>query len=368
MKGSTAKGPDGVKKVHITRASTREMIRRLYILITVCGRQPTAWRENRTTLLLKQSKSHADIRNYTPVTISSILSRVYWGVIDQKLRASVRFSLRQKGFINEAGCFNNVHSFNELLRIAKKKAGIKVVQLDIAKAFDTVPHKAIGDALSRKGIPEAIIRLIEDSYVNVHTTIKQNHQEVPMCIKRGVTQGDPLSPFIFNAVLEPLLLQLEELQGYHLSNRVKVSSFAFADDIILVSSDASDAVILLRRTEEYLVKLGMDISANKSAAFTVSTRDSWQIRDPNLSSKNGKKIPFAGAETKLHYLGGTFSPWKGLIAENIDIEYRDTLDSVLRRALKPQQKAELVTGYIMPHYLYTMVLAMVPVTTARKMD
>jgi hypothetical protein len=369
MKGSTAAGPDGVRKGHITQASTQEMIRRFYIFITVCGRQPTAWRENRTTLLLKQGKSHADVRNYRPVTISSILSRVYWGVIDQKLRASVRFSPRQKGFINEAGCFNNVHSFNELLRIAKKKAGITVVQLDIAKAFDTIPHKAIGDALRRKGIPEALISLIEDSYVNVHTTIKQGYQEVPMSIKRGVKQGDPLSPFIFNAVLEPLLLQLEELRGYDLSNGVKVSSFAFADDIILVSSDASDAANLLRRTEEYLGNLGMDISANKSAAFTIkTTKDSWQLHDPYLSSKNGEKIPFSGAETTLHYLGGTFSPWKGLKAENIDIEFRDTLDRVLRLALKPQQKAELVTSYIMPHYLYTMVLAMVPVTTARKMD
>jgi hypothetical protein len=75
---------------------------------------------------------------------------------------------------------------NETIRQAKKKTGITVVKLDIAKAFDTIPHKAIGDALRRKCIPEAIIRLIEDSYVDVHTYITQGCQRVPMKIRRGV--------------------------------------------------------------------------------------------------------------------------------------------------------------------------------------
>jgi hypothetical protein len=87
-KGNTAAGPNGVKKDHITRAITQEILRRLYTLITVCGRQPTAWRENRTTLLLKQGKSPDDVRNYRPVMIS-ILSRIYWGIMDQKWRTLV---------------------------------------------------------------------------------------------------------------------------------------------------------------------------------------------------------------------------------------------------------------------------------------
>jgi hypothetical protein len=88
-----AAGIDGVKKEYITKASTQEIIRRLYILITVCGGEPTDWRENRTTLLLKQGKSH-DIRNYRQVTTASNLSRIYWGIIYQKLRTFERFSPR----------------------------------------------------------------------------------------------------------------------------------------------------------------------------------------------------------------------------------------------------------------------------------
>jgi hypothetical protein len=63
----------------------------------------------------------------------------------------MRFTTSQKGFVDEAGCFNNVHILNETLKLGKKRSGLVAVQLDISKAFDTVSHEAIGHALKRKG-------------------------------------------------------------------------------------------------------------------------------------------------------------------------------------------------------------------------
>lgn len=162
-----------------------------------------------------------------------------------------------------------------------------------------------------------MIGLIEDSYRDIGTTITQRSWQVSMSIRRGVKQGDPLTLFIFNAVLEPLLLQLEEMQGFEISDGVKVSSFAFADDIIIVSSTAPGAENLLRNTGQYLGGLGMSISAQKCTAFNVKyTRESLHLLDPGLSSANGEEIPFAGAATALHYLGGTFHPGRGLQQTN----------------------------------------------------
>ncbi|KAH0809334.1 hypothetical protein GEV33_013457 [Tenebrio molitor] len=142
--------------------------------------RPTLWRMNRTQLLLKRGKDPALAESYRLITISSMLSRLYWGIIDQKLRKHVRFHPRQKGFESE-------------------------------------------------GLPEPVVRLVEGSYKDLYTNIKQDTVEVPMKLQRGVKQGDPLSPFIFNAVLEPLLLQLENLPGYKVGKLASVSSLAFAD-------------------------------------------------------------------------------------------------------------------------------------------
>jgi hypothetical protein len=77
----------------------------------------------------------------------------------ERLRSEVRLTPRQ-GFVNEDGCSNNVHTMNEILKLAKKGDSITIVQQDISKAFDTVPHEVIGDALRRKGIPETVVSLI----------------------------------------------------------------------------------------------------------------------------------------------------------------------------------------------------------------
>jgi hypothetical protein len=248
-----------------------------------------------------------------------MLSRLYWGIIDQKLREHIRFHPRQKGFVSEAGCFNNVQILSELLRHSKSQhQSLVAVCLDVSKAFDTVPHQIIGPALRMKGLPEPVVRLVEDSYKDLYTNIKQGTVEVPMKLQRGVKQGDPLSPFIFNAVLEPLLLQLESLPGYKVGEVASVSSLAFADDIFLIATDVPQASALLRATEEYLGRLEMKISAPKCTSFQIApTKDSWYVTDSGLTLTNGERIPAATAESAFTYLSVRISPWVDVKLEGL---------------------------------------------------
>jgi hypothetical protein len=274
-------------------------------------------------------------------------------------------------FVNEAGCFNDVNILNELLKIAKRKAGIVAIQLDIAKAFHTVPHEAIEDALRRKRIPQYVTKFIRDSNERVETIIKQGTVQVPMEIRveRGVKQGDPLSPLIFNAVLEPLIIKLESQKGLGINNECNVSSLAFADDMILLAQDVPKARRLLEITEGYLQNLGMRIAAPTCATFKISTtKDTWYLTDPLLTTMSGDRIPFATAETTIRYLGRKISPWKGITTEGLEQDFRTALQRVDCLALKPHQKAELFSVYMVPHYLFSMVLAIVPVAKIGRLD
>jgi len=109
LKKSTAAGLDGIKVDYVRSRAAKEVLRLLFTLILCTGTQPAAWRMNRTVLIPKEGKDARRAENYRPITISSVLSRIYWGIFDQRLRQHVRFTPRQKGFVAEAGCFNNVH-------------------------------------------------------------------------------------------------------------------------------------------------------------------------------------------------------------------------------------------------------------------
>jgi hypothetical protein len=115
-KRSTAPGPDGVKRAHVVGNHKYKLLAGLYNVILLAGSQPTEWLTNRTTLIPKEGKDGAKVVNYRPITISSLLSRLFWGIVDQRLRNVIKMNPRQKGFVAEAGCFANVQLLDELVQ------------------------------------------------------------------------------------------------------------------------------------------------------------------------------------------------------------------------------------------------------------
>jgi hypothetical protein len=59
------------------------------------------------------------VQNYTPITICSILRRLYWGINDKNVWNVIDYSARPVGFVHETECFNNVHTLNWITRGAK---------------------------------------------------------------------------------------------------------------------------------------------------------------------------------------------------------------------------------------------------------
>lgn len=367
---STAPGPDGIKRLDVNHWDRKEVLHLLFNLLLLSGKQPTEWRMNRTTLIPKPGKDASRVENYRPITIGSLLSRIYWGCIDQKFRSKVRFTPRQKGFTSEAGCFNNIHILAELLRHSKScSKDLVVTILDISKAFDTIPHKAVGPSLQVKGLPHAAVRMVESSYENVYTKISSADDEINIKLQRGVKQGDPLSPFIFNAVIEPLLHKLESQPGYRINDTSQIACLAFADDIVLVSEAVQQAQDQLQNVEAYLKGLGMNLSASKCATFHITHKNqSWSVADPGLTLQSGERIPHCGAGGRFTYLGVEISPWAGIDIKSVGSSLESTLLRVKRLALKPHQKVQLISTYLIPHYLYQLGMAVPSVTAIRQLD
>ena len=69
--------------------------------------------------------------------------------------------------------------------------------VDYQKAFDSIEHKDMFNALRKAGIHEGYINIIQDIYTNATARIhidKDISKEVKM--ERGVRQGDTISPLV----------------------------------------------------------------------------------------------------------------------------------------------------------------------------
>ena len=368
-KHNTASGLDGIQRKDIIGSDIKDILTILFNIILVSKIQPTAWNANKMILIPKQGKDSSRVENYRPLTIDSLIGRTYWGIIDKKLRNVIIFSPRQKGFVHETGCFNNVHILNETIKAGKTRNGLVAIQLDIAKAFDTIPHKAVDAALERLGLPTLIRESIMNTYTNLSTDIEYRGSKSRVSLKRGVKQGDPLSPFIFNAIMDTLLEQLEQMKGYEINKSHNLSALAFADDLILLATTKEKAQNLLHHIETYLNNLGMRIAAEKCSSFEIRTmKDTWYMINPDPRLSNGEIIPYSAADSSLRYLGGQLSPWSGLHYTDIVDLLASTLERCRGAQLKPHQKLLLTTSHNIPHFLHKAVLATPRISTIRAMD
>ena len=130
-----------------------------------------------------------------------------------------------------------------------------LLKLDFAKAFDTVEHDLILLLLKYQGFDDKWISWIKELLSSGSSSIMLNG--VPrkqFNYKRGVRQGDPLSPFLFNLVFDALatILDLARRAGHirgicpHHTGGGGLTHLQYADDTIIILSAVEDQLVALK--------------------------------------------------------------------------------------------------------------------------
>ena len=101
IRKKTAAGPDGLQIDHLTIPGLPAILAKIYNILSYCSYFPSAWKENRTTLIPKLNKPSSQVENWRPITIRPILGRIFSFIIDGRIRRGIVLNTRQKGFTSE---------------------------------------------------------------------------------------------------------------------------------------------------------------------------------------------------------------------------------------------------------------------------
>ena len=151
------------------------------------------------------------------------------------------------------------------------KRDLSCAWIDYKKAFDSVPHERILRSLGQFKVSPRVVEFL--TVKNWKTQLTLTHESGTLMsdninIKRGIFQGDSLSPLLFCISLVPLLLLLNS-SGYGYKIRTEqITHLLYMDYLKLYAKDDGELEGLLRIVKGFSDNIGIEFGLSKCAKAT----------------------------------------------------------------------------------------------------
>ncbi|XP_063538392.1 uncharacterized protein LOC134747710 [Cydia strobilella] len=190
----------------------------------------------------------AKLANYRPISLATVVAKVFDAVLDAELDRYIRISDAQFGFRPKLSTESAILGLKHTVEYyTQRKTPIYACFLDLSKAFDLVNYELLWAKLKKAGVPMDIVHILRSWYlcqVNVVRWGKEVSEEYRL--ECGVRQGGRTSHKLFNLYINALIEELSSIHvGCHISG-VCMNNISYADDMVLLSPSPGGLEILLK--------------------------------------------------------------------------------------------------------------------------
>lgn len=152
--------------------------------------------------LLPKIKEANKIQQYRPICLLNCIYKLVTKVLTLRVEgvADKLINKAQTAFLKGRNILSGVMCLHEIVHETKKRKEVGVIlKLDFEKAYDKVNWKLLLDYMRMRGFDEKWIGWISQVISGGTVSIKVNDLVGPYIKSyKGVRQGDPLSPILFN--------------------------------------------------------------------------------------------------------------------------------------------------------------------------
>ena len=306
-----APGADGVQGFWLKNfTSLRVRICEQFNQCLESGEVPGWMTRGRTVLIMKDKDKGSDVKNFRPITCLPLMWKLLTGVLaDQMYRHLEENQLLPN---EQKGCRKNARGTKDQLLIdraiirncKRRKTGIGMAWIDYKKAYDMVPHSWIIECMQIFGIAGNMSELITRSMGGWTTELTSGDKVLgEVGIKRGIFQGDSLSPLLFVLALIPLTLVLRKTKvGYDMGkNGLRINHLLFMDDLKLYGKNESQIDSLVQTVRVFTEDIQMEFGISKCASLIM--KRGKVVDSMGISLPNKDRIKAIGEEDSYKYLG-----------------------------------------------------------------
>ena len=200
-----------------------------------------------------------------PIGINETLLNVAASVLLDKLPKKILAQLdehQDRGYGRAGGSESIIRALCAIRRRCERvKSPVIIMTIDFRNAFNSVFWDKMF-ALMHKKVPELIPFMIA-RYKDMVVVFKDKTGALNLKMERGVSQGCPLSPPIFQLVMNEILSEVRE--------SMKGSLFyAYLDDCTIVAHSMRDAIAAYVKIRRTALEYGLEVNEDKCELFVPS--------------------------------------------------------------------------------------------------
>jgi hypothetical protein len=250
------------------------------------------------------------------------------------------------------------------------KAPSIVLKLDFQKAFDSISWDALDRILIAKGFPSIWCLWIRNLNSSRQSAVLLNGKPGKWIqCRRGLRQGDPLSPYLFNIVADVLFLLLkkaseEGLLLHPIDASLSCPVLQYADDTLIILKAMENCINNLRTVlSAFSEATGLQINFHKSTFAPIHVQ-------PQLASDLASAIGCDIASFPQNYLGLLLSTHKlklNAFCPYIE-KFRRRLPGWIGKMIPLSGCAILVKASLSSMASHLLSALMVPIDTIKHFD
>lgn len=313
-----AAGLDAISNdmLRVVFASSNKMTRTIVKLFNKCielQHFPAAFKMGLMVPIPKKG-GVVTVEDHRPITLLSCLGKLFEQVLSMRAWAThgaldadakdVLLCSEQAGFRRGGtGALQQAAMVPLLATMsAMKGSRLYCVNVDVMKAFDTIPHVGILEALKDQGASVSTVRMVKSMLAGRATTVRRPAGEefkytttgttarsVPaFALLSGIAQGGVLSPFFYNMYENNVLRRMREKRPVDLCRLLprdlsdllpaaarKIGMLGYADDKFIVAHSPKSAQEKLQLLDDVLLADNVRVHVeSKTEAIAVSDFDS----------------------------------------------------------------------------------------------
>ena len=185
----------------------------------------------------------------------------------------------------------------------KRHTNLSMAWIDYRKAYDLVPHSWVNECMGKFGIAENLRTFLQKSMQQWRLSLTANGEDLgEVNVKRGIFQGDSLSPLLLVMSMVPLSLILKMVNACYKwrTKKYELNHLLFVDNLKLYAKSEGQTNTLVRTVHVFSTDIGMEFGIKKCGILKVKRGKIVKIEGIKLA--DGEVMKQVGQEG-YKYLG-----------------------------------------------------------------